>query len=519
MLSFKLFRSFFLIIFASTFLLAEDSKFFISVSQSPTHEIFNTTYKQINILIPMIQEGKLDEAIFTIQNKIREIIVDCIEKKMSPQIVLYAKGFDATLMAIAQTNLLPEYRYYISGIILEDAMDSLPQKCTLKEDQTICTLLEKFKIRVGSRSSFIEMSKALSPSLQMDWYWPTVLLISNSDEKKYYYRWETLLDEHGIDYEFVYLESLLPSKAETHKAFKIQSFLKHLKKPSLMKSRDLPSYFGSILQFHLGKILYKSKHKLQKLENIAYGDDVQQQYDVYFKKDSKQNPLFIYVHGGGWNQGDRKSFEALCQQYADKGYTAISIDYRLHDLPKVGMKEMVLDVSSAIEKILKNASRYHADANQTVVMAESAGAQLAFMGIHTLAKKRAKQIKAVLLNSVTANLRHHSQQKQIRLSGIKSDAERKSWLDRYSPVNQLENFYIPIFAMHSMSDYVVPAVHLDELLFQAHKNNRITPLWISNGVHPIAPNKKSLEPSYRDIERKIDMFIKKHLKIETTIKP
>jgi len=36
----------------------------------------------------MLQEGKLDEAIFIIQNKIREFIVDCLEKKVSPQIVL-----------------------------------------------------------------------------------------------------------------------------------------------------------------------------------------------------------------------------------------------------------------------------------------------------------------------------------------------------------------------------------------------------------------------------------------------
>ncbi|MBU1668117.1 alpha/beta hydrolase [bacterium] len=497
-------------------MLAEDSKIFISVSQSPTQEILNPTYKQINILIPMVQEGKLDEAIFTIQNKIREIIVDGIEKKSMPNIVLYGQGFDAGLLSIAQTNLLPEYRQYIRGLILEDARVNLPLKCKPKEDAAPCQILQRFKERVGSRASFIEMSKALSPQVQIDWYWPPVLLMGSQDQKE----WKALLEENGIGYQLVNFERLHPKKVALAKVDAIQTFLATVKKPSvLLSSSDMPKHFGALLRFHLGKIVYRSKERLSMVKNVTYGSDVQQQYDVYFKEHSKNNPLFIYIHGGGWSQGEKSSFEDLCKQYADKGYTAVAIEYRLLQLPQVGMKEMVSDVKLALDHVLLNAKAYHANGNQTIVMAESAGAQLAFMGIKSLSKTTQGQIKGVVFNSITADLREHPKKKQIRLSGIELDTLRKIWLDEYSPLIQLDNFYVPIFALHSLTDYVVPAVHLDKLLFQAKQEKRtITPLWISNGVHPIAPDKKSLEPSYQDIERKIDIFIKKHLKIETIIK-
>ena len=464
----------------------------------------------------MVQEGKLDEAIFSIQNKIRETIVAGINKKITPQIVLYGKGFDATLLSIAQANLLPVYREYIQGLILEDAYAVLPLKCDKKADKALCKILKKFKKKVGSRASFIEMSKALSPQLQVDWYWSPVLLLGNQDQKT----WENVLSENAIAYQSSRFEGLLPTKVYQAKADAIQKFLTKVKRPAtLFSSFVMPKYFGALLRFHLGKILYHPKSRLKRIKNITYGKNLQQQYDVYFNEDTQNNPLFIYVHGGGWTQGEKSSFEDLSQQYADKGYTAVSIEYRLLQLPKVRMKEMVLDVKMALEHIFKNAKAYHANSNQTIIMAESAGAQLAFMGVKSLAKKNQQKIKGVIFNSITANLRKHAKKKQIRLSGIESDALRKKWLESYSPLNQLDNFYVPIFALHSMSDYVVPAVHLDELLFTAKKAKKtITPLWINNGVHPIAPDKKTLNPSYRDIEHKIDIFIKKHLKIETIIK-
>lgn len=246
----------------------------------------------------------------------------------------------------------------------------------------------------------------------------------------------------------------------------------------------------------------------------SYGEDRQQQYDLYYKEHSVENPLFIYIHGGGWNQGEKSSFEDLSKQYADRGYSAVAIEYRLHQLPFVGMREMVLDVTLALEHIWKNVKAYHANANQTIVMAESAGAQLAFMGIKSLSKQRQQQIKGAIFNSITTNLRRHPKPKQIRLSGVQSDVFRETWLDRYSPLMQLRAFHVPIFATHSMGDYVVPAIYLDELLYRAKKEEKsIVPLWIDNGVHPVAPHKRSLNPSYQDIEEKIDTFIKKYLKI------
>lgn len=507
-ITFNLFRIYTVLFFATMTLVAEEVKTLIYISHSPIEETIISHYQQRNVFIPMVQEGKLDEAIFTIQNTIRETVIENIKKKRIPYIVLYAKGFDATLMSIAQTNLLPEYREAIQGMILEEPVGLLPKKCSVDDNQSLCKILTSFQKRIGSRASFIETSKALSPLLQMDWYWSSVLLIVKDNQAE----WKEAFQENGISYQLVNLEHFLPRKIEQQRAIHIQKFFVGLKKRLPTSSQSLlPNYFGAVLRFHLGKILYIPKNRLVTLP-IAYGKEIQQQYSVYFKEHSEHNPLFIYVHGGGWNQGERSSFEGLVQQYADKGYTAIAIDYRLLQLPFVGMKEMTSDVGLALEHILNNAKGYHADANQTIVMAESAGAQLAFMGMASLTKSQQERIKGAVFNSIPADLQQHPIEKQIRLSGIKKDTLRQFWLDKYSPVKHVYHFYPPLLALQSMTDQVVPAIHLDELLLKAQYYKKpMEHLWIDNGVHPIAPNHKSLQPSYQDMEKKIDTFITKQL--------
>ena len=44
---------------------------------------------------------------------------------------------------------------------------------------------------------------------------------------------------------------------------------------------------------------------------------------------STSRPLFVWIHGGGFTQGNRNEMDATCEQFAKRGYVAATITYRL----------------------------------------------------------------------------------------------------------------------------------------------------------------------------------------------
>lgn len=463
-------------------------------------------------------DANYKESIIQIQEAIRNAIAvyQSPHRELS-HIFITSKGFLATLTAIAQNNLHRYYRTHISGLILHDPWTNLVSTCDFygkKPQNELCDSIRSFTKALGGRASVVEVATSLSLSLQADWFWPKTLLI-NSDDKVLQDEARKLVEtfaHQDIQYMHIKVDKQ-EVKTIQKRDQQVHLFIEdRLRDVTSKLLEPKPTYFGPVLRYHLYKIAYEPKQKLKMKFDIPYGKEPLQTYDLFVKEGSQNNPLFIYVHGGGWSKGDKISFEDVCKQYADKGYTAISINYRLLELPKVGMKEIVADVQQAIKHVFTHAKTYQANSNQTIIAAESAGAQLAFMAVAKLDKEQKKKIKATVLNSMTSDLTYHPKKKQIRLFGIENDNKRLQVIEKYSPVNYLEAFSIPSLAIHSINDRVVPPIHLEDISVKTviHHDN-IEAFWIDNGSHPIAPGRHSLEPGYQFIEEKIVNFEKKHL--------
>ena len=67
--------------------------------------------------------------------------------------------------------------------------------------------------------------------------------------------------------------------------------------------------------------------------NVPYasGGGPQQQLDLYVPTEHKNEPLIVYVHGGGWEHGDKMgdSWNPDNLQLLWDGYAMASINYRL----------------------------------------------------------------------------------------------------------------------------------------------------------------------------------------------
>ena len=110
--------------------------------------------------------------------------------------------------------------------------------------------------------------------------------------------------------------------------------------------------------------------------DIPYGDKAERQVlDVYSPKSAKDLPVVFWIHGGGWQTGDKKDVQIKPQAFKDKGFVFVSTNYRL--LPAVDMGTLTRDVAKAVRWVHEHAGEHGGDPKRLLVMGHSAGAQLA----------------------------------------------------------------------------------------------------------------------------------------------
>ncbi len=111
--------------------------------------------------------------------------------------------------------------------------------------------------------------------------------------------------------------------------------------------------------------------------DIPYADtpDRLRTLDVYSPPGAKGLPVVFWIHGGGWQTGDKSDVQQKPRAFADRGFVFVSANYRL--LPRVDMETIVRDVAKAFRWVHDHIEEYGGDPNRVLVMGHSAGAQLA----------------------------------------------------------------------------------------------------------------------------------------------
>ncbi len=97
--------------------------------------------------------------------------------------------------------------------------------------------------------------------------------------------------------------------------------------------------------------------------------------DVYSPKDAKNLPVVFWIHGGGWQAGDKSSVQLKPSAFMDKGFVFVSTNYRL--LPNVEMETIVRDIARSLRWVNEHITQHGGDPQRIFVMGHSAGAQLA----------------------------------------------------------------------------------------------------------------------------------------------
>ena len=102
-------------------------------------------------------------------------------------------------------------------------------------------------------------------------------------------------------------------------------------------------------------------------------DDITLYLDLYMPENEVNPPLIMWIHGGAWLFGDRKSPIMMWQ--VERGYALASIEYRLTG--QGIFPSHIIDCKDALIYLKKNAGEYGYDTSRIAVGGDSAGGHLA----------------------------------------------------------------------------------------------------------------------------------------------
>ncbi len=128
----------------------------------------------------------------------------------------------------------------------------------------------------------------------------------------------------------------------------------------------------------LASLLFAVSAMAQELKrSIPYVENGHARHvlDIYTPAGAKNLPVVFWIHGGGWQTGDKANVQEKPAWFTKKGFVFVSINHRL--LPEVEMEVLVRDVAKAFGWMHKHIAEHGGDPNRVLIGGHSSGAQLA----------------------------------------------------------------------------------------------------------------------------------------------
>ena len=187
--------------------------------------------------------------------------------------------------------------------------------------------------------------------------------------------------------------------------------------------------------------------------------------DLRVPENVQRPPLVVWIHGGGWEIGDKKKCRSCW--LVNKGYAVASINYRLS--PKSIFPAQIHDCKAAIRWLRANQNTYGYEASRIAVAGSSAGGHLAALlgtsgGVEELEgtvgenPDESSRIQAAVSISGFSDLEtSYASVPDVRITRLigGTPAERPEQSDLASPIHFVGPGDAPLLLIHGEEDPVV----------------------------------------------------------------
>jgi acetyl esterase/lipase len=130
----------------------------------------------------------------------------------------------------------------------------------------------------------------------------------------------------------------------------------------------------SMLVLFVGWPVLRAEEPKQLL-NVPYGTHPRQVLDFFQARSDKPTPVVFYIHGGGWQGGDKKTNP---KPFLDQGISVVAINYRyvkngVEDRIEPPVKAPLEDAARALQFVRSKAAEWNIDKKRIGATGGSAG--------------------------------------------------------------------------------------------------------------------------------------------------
>ena len=198
-------------------------------------------------------------------------------------------------------------------------------------------------------------------------------------------------------------------------------------------------------------------------------------------------PGIVFIHGGGWQGGNRKAYSKEIENFASRGYVVATISYRL--APKHQFPAQVEDCKCAIRYLRAHADELNLDLERVGAIGHSAGAHLSMM-MGTMDKSdglegeggwqdQSSKVQAVVAFFGPTDLTDEYPDSSSGIVAKFIGGPRSEKMDQYrkaSPITYVDSDDAPTLIFHGTKDHLVPhdqAVQMANALSESGVPGRI----------------------------------------------
>lgn len=219
--------------------------------------------------------------------------------------------------------------------------------------------------------------------------------------------------------------------------------------------------------------------------------DPKHRLDVYELAGAQKRPLVIWIHGGGWEIGNKEN-PAVIGLLWSKKFALASLNYRLST--QDAFPAQIQDVKAAVRWLRANADKFHLDEKRFAVVGASAGGHLAALLGTSHGEKSFEKGPHLNQSSAVQAVVDFYGPSDLSLYGASQPGDtlsrfiggpiqtRRKEVQQANPITYIDKTDPPFFICHGDRDTVVPLAHSQKLHEGLQKAGLSTELLVVPGA-------------------------------------
>lgn len=221
------------------------------------------------------------------------------------------------------------------------------------------------------------------------------------------------------------------------------------------------AYLQKLQELHQQSREALSDHLIEEYKKVGnYGLDIH----IFLPESAQQGakptgkrPIIVYFHGGSWSEGQPAWHFDACRRYAQQGWIACAVEYRVYGKQGTLPFEAAKDARSAVRWLRAHGESFNADTGRIVATGNSAGGHLVLAA--AMADRWNEQSdplayspvpNAMLVNSGVYDLTDE------KTAWIRRDLENKDQAKEISPLHLGKANLPPLLMIHGAADQNAP---------------------------------------------------------------